>query len=73
MGDGMNDAAAPKQAHVSVSMGSGTAIAKEASDIILLDDSVSQCGECIALGSIVGASRVVDFKFSGSNSTVQIR
>ena len=39
MGDGMNDAAAPKQAHVSVSMGSGTAIAKEASDIILLDDS----------------------------------
>ena len=38
-GDGTNDAAVPKQAHVSVSMGSGTAIAKEASDIILLDDS----------------------------------
>ena len=38
-GDGTNDAAAPKQAHVSVSMGSGMAIAKKASDIILLDDS----------------------------------
>ena len=31
-GDGTNDVAAPKQAHVSVSMGSGTAIAKEASE-----------------------------------------
>ncbi len=38
-GDGTNDAAALKQAHVGLSMGSGTAIAKEASDIILLNDS----------------------------------
>ncbi|ELS04090.1 plasma-membrane calcium-translocating P-type ATPase [Xenococcus sp. PCC 7305] len=45
-GDGTNDCAALKQAQVGLSMGSGTAIAKESSDIILLDDS---------FGSIVNA------------------
>ena len=38
-GDGTNDAAALKQAQVGLAMGSGTAISKEASDIILLNDS----------------------------------
>lgn len=45
-GDGTNDAAALKQAQVGLAMGSGTAIALEASDIILLDDS---------FGSIINA------------------
>jgi Ca2+-transporting ATPase len=49
-GDGTNDAAALKQAQVGLSMGSGTAIAKEASDIILLDDSFKSIVNAIVWG-----------------------
>lgn len=49
-GDGTNDAAALKQAHVGLAMGSGTAIAKEASDIILLDDSFRSIVNAIVWG-----------------------
>lgn len=49
-GDGTNDAAALKQAQVGLSMGSGTAIAKEASDIILLDDSFKSIVNAIIWG-----------------------
>ena len=49
-GDGTNDSAALKQAQVGLSMGSGTAIAKEASDIILLDDSFDSIVNAIIWG-----------------------
>ncbi|MCW6036388.1 calcium-translocating P-type ATPase, PMCA-type [Spirulina subsalsa FACHB-351] len=49
-GDGTNDAAALKQAKVGLAMGSGTAIAKEASDIILLDDSFQSIVNAIIWG-----------------------
>lgn len=49
-GDGTNDAAALKQAQVGLAMGSGTAIAKEASDIILLDDSFKSIVNAIIWG-----------------------
>ena len=49
-GDGTNDAAAMKQAHVGLAMGSGTAIAKEASDIILLNDSFGSIVNAIVWG-----------------------
>ena len=49
-GDGTNDTAALKQAQVGLAMGSGTAIAKEASDLILLNDSFGSIVKSVIWG-----------------------
>ena len=49
-GDGTNDAPALNRAHVGVSLGSGTSVAKQASDITLLDDSLSSLVKAVMWG-----------------------
>ena len=71
-GDGINDSPALKRAHIGVALGSGTEVAKEASDLVLVNDSFAILRSAIEEGRrvISNLRKIIGYLFATSLSEV---